>query len=77
MRAKPFAAVCSEGANLVFVEFLKGEPFGREPFVQLYHDPNDTLTGIPCVAFERELAGKTIQVRAEWPNAASTEEFRI
>src|SRR5437867_3040657 len=77
MRAKPFATVCSEGANLVFVEFLKGDPFCREPFVQLNHDPNDALTGIPCVAFVHELAGKTIQVWAKWPTTAATQEFRI
>jgi hypothetical protein len=76
-RAKPSTAVCSEGVGLHFVEFLKAEPFGRKPFVQLNHDPNDPLTRIPGVPSLHELPGEAIQVHAEWAATAPTEEFKI
>jgi hypothetical protein len=33
MRAKPSAAVCSEGVDLIFIELPKAEAIGRKPFV--------------------------------------------
>jgi hypothetical protein len=77
VRAKMLPAVLSESTDLALVKFLKAEPFVREPFVQLNHDPNDALTRESGVSFLHKQAGKTIQVLAKRPATASTEKFGI
>lgn len=77
VRAKPFPAVFPESANQMFVEFPKAESLGREPLVELCHDPNYALTRIECVRIVLEQTGKRIHVWAEWPTSASTQELRI
>ena len=47
--AKAFSPVFAKGADQVFIELLKAEMIGREPFIQLKHDPNDALAGIAGV----------------------------
>ena len=77
MRTKTFLAVCSESTDLILAEFLKAEPLGCEPVVQLNHDPNNPLPGLARVPVVHELAGKAIQVRAEWSTTAPAEELGI
>jgi hypothetical protein len=77
VRAKPFPAVFAECANQLFVEIPKAESFGREPLVELHHNPNDALTGIACVPIVQEQTSKRIHVWTERPTTASTQEFRI
>jgi len=77
VRSKKLPAVPSESADLVLVKFLQAEPFGREPFVQLNHDPNDALTRKSGVSLVHEQAGKVSQVRAKRPTTAPTQEFGV